>query len=85
MVDINELKEKYPLVDFERVDRVFMPRHEDAFYPFGQPKGVWVEGDFIRIKNPMGGADAVRADNIEEIYWLASWHQSRAEDAGFGA
>jgi len=85
MIDLNELRTKFPLVDFERVDRAFVPRSEDACYPFGCPKGYWVEGDFIRLQNPMGGADTVRASNVEEIYWLAAWHQARAEAAGFGA
>lgn len=76
---IENLKKEFPLVHFERVDHVIVPRNEDASYPFGLPKPNRVNGDFIRIVNPMGGADTVRASNTKEILRLAAWHQARAE------
>lgn len=84
-INIDELKKEYPLVSFKTVDECVIPRNESASYPFGQPMADRIEGTFIRIENPMGGADTVRASNIKEILHLAAWHQARAEAAGFGA
>ena len=78
---INDLKERFPLVSFEMVDHAINPRNEDAFYPLGAPKPERISGDFIRIENPMGGADVVAKDNFDAIYRLAAWHQARAESA----
>jgi hypothetical protein len=82
---INELKKEFPLVNFFKVDHVLIPRNEDASYPFGAPKPERIEGDFIRLENPMGGADTVRASDVEAIRRIAAWHQARAEANGFGA
>lgn len=85
MISIEQLKRKFPLVHFEKVDEVVIPRNEDACYPGGLPRPNRVNGDFVRIQNPMGGADVVRASDVKEIYRLAAWHQARAEASGFGA
>lgn len=82
---IEYLKSEFPLVHFERVKEIVIPRNEDASYPSGLPRPERIEGDFIRIQNPMGGADTVSAANVEEILRLAAWHQARAEASGFGA
>jgi hypothetical protein len=82
---IADLKKKFPLVNFSRVDHTWNPRNEDAFYPLGAPKPERIEGDFIRMENPMGGAHTVSATNVEAIYRIAEWYQSRAVARGFGA
>jgi hypothetical protein len=82
---IQELKKEFPLVNFEWVDHCVVPRNESASYPFGNPKPEVIKGDFIRIQNPMGGADTVRSSDIKKIRYLAAWHQARAEASGFGA
>ena len=82
---INDLKKEFPLVHFFKVDHVIIPRNEDASYPFGMPKPDRIKGEFIRMENPMGGADTVRAADVEGIRRLAAWHQARSEAAGFGA
>ena len=82
---IEQLKKEFPLINFKKVDECVIPRNEEASYPFGMPKPDRIKGEFIRMENPMGGADTVRASNIKEVYRLAAWHQARTEAAGFGA
>lgn len=82
---IEQLKKEFPLVNFKKVDHILIPRNEDASYPFGLPRPDRIEGEFVRIENPMGGADSVRASNVDEIRRLAAWHQARAVARGFGA
>ena len=78
-MNISELKKQFPLVAFEEKDHVINPRNEDAFYPKGSPRPERIEGDFIRMENPMGGADTVHSSDTEAILRLAEWHQNRAE------
>ena len=78
-MNINELKKQFPLINFKRVDHVINPRNEDAFYPFGAPRPERIDGNFIRIENPMGGADTVPASDIEALLRLAAWHQKTSE------
>lgn len=82
---IQNLKKEFPLVNFFEVDHVLIHWNGDACYPKGAPEPVRIQGKFIRIENPMGGADAVRASDVEEIRRVAAWHQARAEASGFGA
>ena len=82
-MNTTELKRLFPLINFSEVDHSINPRNEDAFYPLGAPKPERIEGKFIRIENPMGGADTVLASNEAAIMELAAWHQSRAEAKGF--
>jgi len=77
------LRRDFPLVSFTRVNTLVNPRNEDAFYPLGCPKPEVTIGDFIRIANKMGGADTVRASNIDAIERLASWHQEASVRRGF--
>ena len=78
MQKLQTLRKQYPLVNFFEVDHTMHPRNESASYPFGAPKPKRVEGEFIRMENPMGGADTVIASDSEAIHRLAAWHQARA-------
>jgi hypothetical protein len=78
-MNIETLKNKFTLVSFSLVDHMINPRNEDAHYPLGAPKPERLDGEFIRMQNPMGGADTVPVSNVDAILRLAEWHQSRAE------
>ena len=82
MQNMTTLRKQYPLVNFKEVDHTMHPRNESASYPFGAPKPKRVEGEFIRMENPMGGADTVLASDSEAIHRLAAWHQARAVARG---
>jgi len=82
MQKLQTLRKQYPLVNFKASSKLTIQCNESASYPFGAPKPRRVEGEFIRMENPMGGADTVLASDSEAIHRLAAWHQARAVARG---
>ena len=78
-MDLISLQKKYPNVTFSQADHCINPRNEgQTFYPLGAPKPERVEGNFVRMVNVCGGADTVRASNVEAIHRLAAYHEKVA-------
>ena len=80
---LDDLKSQYPSLEFSLLESVVFPRCEDAVYMGAAPTNPPTPGPFIKVQNPMGGADVVRPDNTERLHALCQWHQSRATARGF--
>ena len=75
------LRDQYPLLLIELVDQVVHVPHEDAFYPVGgEPRPTTTKGDYVSIKNPMGGRDVVNIKNITRLNELCEWHNKRTTE-----
>ena len=80
---ITTLQAAYPALTFTVLEEVTFPRNEDATYLGRPPQNKPTPGPFVRIENPMGGADVARPDDTETLHRLCAWHQARAEANGF--
>lgn len=80
---IENLRAQFSSLTFSVRETVTFARNEDATYLGRPPVNKPSTGPFLEIRNPMGGADYVRLENVEEIFKTAAWHQSRATANGF--
>ena len=80
---LDDLKSQYPSLSFSILESVTFARNEDATYRGAPPVNQPTPGPFIKVQNPMGGADYVRPEHTERLHALCRWHQTSATKRGF--